>query len=52
MLDLEANHLARAQAAAVAETEHHPHFDVSRIASSRLVSSGLMMSGNFCGSLR
>jgi hypothetical protein len=30
MLDLEANHLAGAQAAAIAETERHPHLDVPR----------------------
>src|SRR5437879_12015104 len=52
VLDLQPDHLAGAQAAAVAETEQHAHLRLLATASSRRVSSWLITSGIFCGSRR
>ncbi len=50
MLDLQPNHFAATQAAAIAETEQHTGLEARGTASRRRVSSGLITSGIFCGS--
>jgi len=50
MLDLEPDHLAGAQTAAIAETEQGADLEVASDGSKRRVSSGLITSGIFWGS--
>jgi hypothetical protein len=52
VLDLQPDHLAGGQAAAIAETEQHAHLGLLATASSLKVSSWLITSGIFCGSRR